>query len=322
MSCKKMKGLEMFKEKKWHSPSGLCTFSRCPARYFFASGCRLRRPTTHVSLAYGKSMHAAIPLALREGPLRAIEAFRESWGDNDAQEDRARNSSRAEDSLSELCLKGFPWEVLEAPKSELEGSDTGLYEIPFAIDVGLDRPFMGKIDGWGRHRTTGKLWGLEYKTSRSIGSWFFDSFRRSPQLAGYSLALSTLSGGEKVEGIVLVGIQVAITKTDSLSMPFTLTDHEISSFVEWMKRTGEQIEWCERHESWPETWSACSSYPWFYQPGGQCEFLDLCQSSDWTQLADMYEMSDHEPFWIKADREHTERQNKLDDFVDESRKDK
>jgi len=297
-------GLEHYKKKDWYSPTGLVSCARCPARYFFGSGCRLKAPRSHISLTFGRCMHRAIPVTLTAGVKEGFATFREEWNlaiaDGtivEGQVDDKRNPMRAGKMLEDLAGISGTYEILPSPPSELKG-DVGPWEIPFALDIGEDRPLMGKVDGWCRHRGTGEYWGIEYKTTSSLGSWFFDSFRRSPQVSSYNLALSTLTD-EKIKGVVLLGTQVAKIKVDSLASPITSTELEVEKFLKWTKRVAGTIQACEVAGDWPEEFAACSSYPYFYSPGGKCEFLDLCQSKDWTRLLDMYEVSDYQAFWFE-----------------------
>ena len=296
---------EYYSRKKWYSPSSLCVTSMCLRKHFWKSGCRLCTvKPKHCSLDFGSAIHSALPVALTEGPARGIEEFKKVWADTEGDDKRCL--SRAEDMICDFCLKAKPYEVLKAPESRLKGSGTGEFEIPFAIDIGLERPLAGKLDGWARHRVTGELWGVEYKTTSGLGTFFFEGFRRSPQIAAYSLAIRAMTG-EDITGVMLEGLLVAKVKISNLLQPITMLDRELEIFLTWAKEQEERIKRCESSGLWPQNFAACNAYSWFWRPSGNCEFMDLCQAKDWRELVDggLFEISTHEPLWLEGDNTNT-----------------
>ena len=78
----------MIKAKEKHSinyidPSSLCTFNRCPAKYYLSRVLGLSKPDTtarDLALDYGTDMHEALPHCYDEGGIdKAIEIFRSRW---------------------------------------------------------------------------------------------------------------------------------------------------------------------------------------------------------------------------------------------------
>lgn len=288
-----MIGLEHYKSKDWYSPGALCSFSRCPRHYFFSKGCRLMKLPVHCSLDFGRAMHKGFPVATTQGPAAAIKAFKEEWGSNEG--DAKRNIEAASAILSDFALRQKPYELWKAPPAKLK-ADVNEWEIPFALDLDLEKPIMGILDGWGKNKATLRPCGVEYKTSSyGIGGGFFDSFRRNPQIIIYDMVLKEFI--EDFEGVMLEGVFVGKNE-NNVCQPIWITDQETERCKDWIRRKATEIQICEEHGVWPQEFSACNSYPWFYKPGFNCDFLDLCQSPRWTELLDLYEVSEHSPFWL------------------------
>lgn len=294
-----MNGLEYYNKREYLSISSLCAFARCPRRYFYSSGCRLKDGPPHSALLFGEAIHKAFPLAVLSGVQEAMRAFDTVW--DDANADDKRNRDKATLMLADVhhSHKGARslYELLEPPGGALEIEDrVSDYEVPFAIDIGLDVPLVGRIDGLVRHRDTKELFGLEIKTSQEVSGRYFDQYQIHPQPQGYTLALRQLVE-EPVAGVIVEALRVSKTpRVETLPHPIRVSDFELKDFVTWAHFIGSQLLECERLGEFPKAPSGCATYAMFGQSGFVCDFQRLCKVEDWTTMADTFEVGNDRPF--------------------------
>jgi len=55
-------------------------------------------------------------------------------------------------------------------------------EVPFALDIGLAVPLVGRVDCLGLHRDTREPWGIEWKTTSELSTRFLEGFTFNPQV--------------------------------------------------------------------------------------------------------------------------------------------
>lgn len=293
-------GMDTYNERKYLSITSLISFSRCPMKYFLSTGQRLRQSIEHPALNFGSAIHEAVPLILRDDLDGGLEAFDKVWQDGDALGDDKRNSKRARLMMMDLYerTRGGRGLFIPQPPPEnrvrLEG-DRSPYEIPFAVDIGLDVPLVGWIDDSGRHRATNELYGVEIKTSSEISSRFITGFELHPQVLGYALALKTLTG-ESVKGTFVLALQVAKVKIDTLMHPFDVSDHQLDMFVKWARWQGALLLECEKRGEFTKNICACTPYPMYATPGYQCDYIDLCKVEDWRELSFMFKFGEGSDF--------------------------
>lgn len=287
---------EHYKSKEHLSASSLVDAGRCLRRFFYRDGCRLRRPEIFPALVFGEAIHRGMPHAQRGDVALALAAFKEIW--NEGLEDKKRNVGRAEGMFRTFIdnRKGSIYRIETPPKIELE-ERIGPDEVPFAIDIGIEVPLVGRIDAIGRHRDTDKLWGIEYKTTSELSTRFFAGFTLNPQITIYTLALNSLSQ-EPYEGIIIEGLQVAITMCKTLAYPVKVEHQALEDTVTWCRNLWNQIKECERSNLWPKNLSGCCSYAAFGQPGYLCDYLPLCMSTDWESLLGLFVVEESKKFNI------------------------
>lgn len=285
--------------KRTHlSPSSLATLGRCPRRFFLKNGLLLQTPGLKSALCFGEAIHRAMPHVQRGDIASALGAFATIW--KPELEDRKRNISRAEVILRTFMdtRKGSLYEIQAPPESNVEDKISP-DEVSFAIDLGLPIPIVGRIDAVGKHRDTGEFWGIEYKTTSELSSRFFEGFQLNPQVAIYALALNMLSG-EPYRGVIVEGLQVAITACNILAFPVRVEEQTFSDTVNWVKDSWELIERCENSGVWPKNLCGCNPYASFGQPGYTCEFVQMCLSQDWESLVGLYEVGEAREFKVGA----------------------
>lgn len=293
-----------YKSKPYLSVSSLEDFERCPRRFFFKHGLRLKPITGYGEpeegeagpLGFGSCLHEALPYALAGDLKRSMEQFESSW--NSDYDDAKHSVEKARMMLATYHAKRADgkasYEALDPPKGRIQIKDASEFEVPFALDLGVDIPFTGIIDRSVRIKATGQLAPMDYKTSSRKMYNPHSLFRLHPQTAGYTLALSILTG----EPCNMMVIEV-LTKTKNPDLETILIDVPESNqqdFVEEFRAAVEGINACESQDHWPKKLTGCSGYPMFGCTWGQCEFQELCQMSDWTDGLGLYEVREPSHF--------------------------
>lgn len=256
-------------------------------------------------MTFGEALHAALPkLLVTKDISLAMAEFSKVWKDGDSHEDRKRNTERAMVMMEEVLEKFHDdrgiFRLLEPPEGAVKIDETtSEYEIPFAIDIGLPVPLVGKIDSWAKHRDTGELWAVEYKTTSDVPTTFIRNMEINPQTIGYCLVLKSMVD-KPVVGTYVVALQTAIRKTESLFQPILVQDHELQAFVHWAQFYGSMLLECERRQEFPKNLSACTPYPQYGQGGFMCDFSMLCKAEDWTDVKQFYQIRTPSNFKIST----------------------
>jgi len=279
-----------YQKREYLSISTLLSFARCPRRYFYQKN-GLTSPTPSPALSYGQAMHKAIPAASRGDFPAAWEAFSSVWDDNLAND--TRNNDRASRSLKHYCFEHTGdkslFTFLSPPSGNIEvAEEVHEYEVPFAIDIGLPIPLVGRIDGLVQHRDTKKKWGYEFKTTGSpLTANFFSAFELNVQILSYGLVLHTLTG-DHIEGVFVEGMLCSKTKVGNMIHPVYIQDHHLEDILIWLKYHGELLLACEERMEFPKDFTGCNAYTNFYVPLGKCEFMNLCRPPKWEQAKSLY----------------------------------
>jgi hypothetical protein len=316
--------------KGWISISALNTFVRCPRKFFYSFGCDLGPAGgEHLALKFGEAIHASVGIMLGEMSkypphqitdhanevfTKAFDRFMLVWGDRDRENDEKRNSVNARWILLNFQSRHLPgfglYEILTPPPSPIAPEDNvSDYEVRFAVDIGLPVPLVGRIDGIARHRDTGKLLGLEFKTCSQMTDLLFNGFRLNPQILGYALALRTI--GKSLEQYYDLGqldefyadfihvpkpLKTKATTYDGQLLPISITDHHLQDFLQWAQYNGARMLEMEQKKSFPKHFSGCHPYPMFGSLGYPCEFMTLCSGPDWTVFKDLYSKMNYNPY--------------------------
>jgi len=277
-----------YRKREYLSISTLTTFARCPRRYFYSKN-GLTPMTQSPALSYGQAMHKAIPAASQGNFDTAWKEFTSVWDDSLAND--VRNNDRAHRSLSHYVHEHKDGKSLftfiPPPSGNIEVSEeVHEYEVPFAIDIGLPIPLVGRLDGLVQHRDTKKKWGYEFKTTSGLTAHFFKAFELNVQILVYGLVLRTL--GEPIEGVMVEGMLCSKTKVANMLSPVYIQDHHLEDILIWLKYYGNLLLACEERMEFPKDFTGCNAYTNFYVNLGQCEYMDLCLPPKWEQTRGMY----------------------------------
>jgi hypothetical protein len=275
--------------------SSVCEFHRCPAKYMFSRLMGLSLPeASSIAPDFGTCIHRALPFCYdgTDKLALAVEEFRSAWrklpyGETDPK----RNSLRAACMLRYFASQHSPSQCpytiekysITAPTQDIISPN----EIPFLIDIGGDLPAAGRLDLAVTWRSTGQLWAVDYKTASEISARYFNSFKLSPQVCLYTLAICQISG-RRAEGMIIEALRVSQTNDETQSNFIFVSDLELRLMLEHVNGLSARLLQCNVSGEWPQCPSACSSYGMFGSPGGTCPYLYICQSSDWLDATRMY----------------------------------
>lgn len=286
------------------SLSTLLSFARCPRRFFYQK-CGLVDKRPAPALSYGVAMHLAFPIAMIDGLDAAVEAFKSVWDESIA--DDKRNLSHAIASLQHFvfthqagkAIYGF----VKPPVGDMTlDTETSEWEVPFAIDIGLPVPLVGRIDGLVKHRDTGDLWGLEFKTMGRMTGYTMEAFEMHPQLLTYTLALKTVTE-QPIVGFMVEAMLVDKKKVDGMTHLVHIMDHHVDDIYQWLHTLGASLLAMEEQSMalakagedpagpFIKDFSGCTAYPSFWIPSFRCDFTNLCRPPDWRQAVCLYDVS-------------------------------
>lgn len=283
-----------YRKREYLSISTLLSFARCPRRYFYQKN-GLGPIDESPALSYGTAMHKAVPPASVGDFDGAWDAFSSVWDDANAND--TRNNDRAYKSLKHYCHTHTSgrslFKFIPPPAGNIEVSEeVHEYEVPFAIDIGLPIPLVGRIDGLVEHRDTGRPWGYEFKTAGRMNVNFFDSFEMNIQILTYALVLRTLTG-DAIQGVMVEGMLCDGRKVENMVHPVYVQDHHIEDIVIWLKNQGQfllamEAQYLSDGVDFPKDFTGCSAYTNFWIPSRRCEFSDLCRVPEWQMAKSLY----------------------------------
>lgn len=255
-------------------------------------------------MKFGEAIHAAVPWILAENDLnKAYSEFCRVWEGSllaGVTEDEKRNTTSAKLMLIDYAESHRPglslFTIKKPPTGDLAvDKDTSPWEIPWAIDLGLDVPLVGRIDALCEHRDTKELFGLEFKTSSEMSARLVTGFEMNTQVTGYTLALRTYTQ-QPVAGIMLDLIGVKKNKQETFTHPIRVQNFQLEDFISWARFWGEFILSCEKTGDFPKWYTGCTPYQQFGMPGFTCEFKHLCSVPDWTTMLPFYSKREDRPF--------------------------
>lgn len=293
-----------YRPRKYLSISTLLSFARCPRRYFYQKMGLVPKGDEPGAPLYGTAMHKATTTGLTRGIEAAMLDFFSIWKVD--LNDEKRNPERAAAQLRHYIHQNSGTRTIFKLEPAIDGGlargeDTNEFEIPWVLDVGLDIPIVGRIDGLVRHRDTGRLWGREFKTSSRISSGFFDGFNMHPQILTYALVLATLTQ-EPIDGFMIDAMLIDKVKVDSMTGLVQIPPFRHADTLKWLRTVGQQLLDCEKSMDFFQDFSGCTPYVHYYMSGFPCEYKDLCSVENWEALTPLYDVKDEFVFTeIKVD---------------------
>lgn len=321
------------KEPSYLSPSGYCNFRRCEARYFFSQLLGLSIPEPKAPLDYGSAIHEAMPYVQRGQMEKAIQTFAKSWKASGNEEDSKRNMGNAMKLLESFFRENIesgtlPYEILSPPEGALKVSkrDSQLSysddEFAFCVHMGGLFPCVGRIDALTRLKATGNIWPLDYKTTSELGARFVGAFQLNAQAICYVAAAKIMLPREEIEGFFVEALRVTAKNPESLRIPVFIPDFRCDVFLEDFTRTCEDISKRLDSGTFHQSFSSCTSYSAYGQPGYKCIFETLCSSQDWTSLLPAFEQKFFDPFEDFKSEEDFKREKEKDETKRTLRADK
>ena len=298
-----MKGFNHYRKRTHLSVSSLVSFARCPRKFFLSSGCGLCGQSAQAPLLFGEALHMGIPAAwdhwngtqaLEDSIEHGLKSFMTIWTRDPVESDDKRNPLRAramiENFLECHINRRSIYEMIPPKDLGIECTQRSPFELPFAIDIGLSIPLVGYIDCLGKHRDSGKIWPVDFKTSSEISTRLFNCFDINAQGMCYAVVCQQLVPNSE-PGIIIDAIRVSNKNDENVIHMAYYNEELLEKFIEWARWTGSRLLACEEKGEFPADISACTPYSQYGMPGYQCGYINLCQTNDWTDYLGMFNIA-------------------------------
>jgi hypothetical protein len=164
-------------------------------------------------------------------------------------------------------------------------------------------PYGGVIDVWPEYH--GNTYIMDHKTTTRFGNYFFDNFRRAPQMMGY------IKAGDALQGVMPAG---ALINVMILHKGETGFDRQPLLYPEWLMREWEHIvdkNYNEiryklaQTEAPEDIWNIDIWKPNFYQcigKYGRCSAYEVCHANPLNRERILdFEFEDHRWDWAERD---------------------
>ncbi len=282
--------------------SNFATFRRCPARYCFRAVLGLCTREPRPPLDYGTSLHTAIPYAQKDQLDKSLAVFAEVWNSYGHEPCSKRNLFNATKMITNwhrqrITEGNRPYTILPPPQGALEPSTKHSDdEFAFAFDIDGTLPMVGRIDAVGVHTVGGNLWNVEYKTTSELGSRFAGLFELNSQIMTYAIATKLFFPSREFGGSFVEAFRVTSANPDCALIPVLFDDWTLEAHLSTFAHTTRLVSDMFESRSWPQDFSACTTYPQHGSPGYRCEFIPLCKSPDWRRIREMFKIEYWKPF--------------------------
>lgn len=307
LTPREIKYMSLYKPRTHLSISALCEFSRCPRKFFFSNlGVREPHHTAHPALTFGSALHAAIPLAQKVSLEAAVKRFTEVWDNSVADEKRNTINGIAmlQDWARHRTGPDRPYTILDPPAEcpEFEESRSE-YEIPYVIMLECGIPLIGWIDCAVRLTQGNKLCAGEFKTASTVSDFLTAGFDLHPQTTGYAMVLQLFFPDEKVYGtyVDFLGVSKKPDKRITWGKPVYVNPNLYEDFLKWAEfkyyelrsmeeRLADSIKTGKGSNPFIKDFTGCHPYASFGCGGFTCPYMEICTTSDWSEVMGGYKL--------------------------------
>lgn len=272
--------------------SALNTWMECRRKYFHRHELALTTEEEALPLAYGSAWHEAMYHYYRGDSLDdCLKAFIMRCcrpGSSIPKELDISEGSEQQYSIEwgmhllQNYFKNHPRET-EQFITETDPEGNPYLELGFAIDIANAGIFVGRIDRIARNKDTGRLWVIDYKTTKmKLSKTYTSQFNPNNQVTSYCWALQELTG-ELPEGFLVDVTRVYQFKSMSpdLSELFVkVPTMRNQNQIDWRKKevaeTIKDIKSARErgiHAYYKNAPNACTMW-------GGCMFLPICKAND------------------------------------------
>jgi hypothetical protein len=249
----------------------------CSRRYALAHARRKRSRNTSSALRFGGLMHIGLDnyyktLLAGDDHAHMIEASLTSMMESEYEDpiDDYRTRGRALLVMTDYAARyGYDEELT-----------TRMTETPFDITDDVGFPWGGIIDWEGAYHD--REWVMDHKTTSRFGNYYFDDYKRDPQMLGYTYAASQIHG-QPIAGVIINVL--AVRKRDHefarrpMLYPEWLTDewrrtmiqrYDQAETIDAIIAADPEAVWDEQLIT-PNLHNCIGKY-------GRCAFYDVCDS--------------------------------------------
>jgi len=241
--------------------SMLSTYMECKRKFWLRYGRHLRGTGRNLAPEFGTAMHTALDCYYGGGELKEVQrVFCGAYKNDPAETLRTQEKGRK-------ILKKYV-ERYQGIMREMETLET---EFCFKMRLeGLEGVILiGRIDKvlkWGN-----TLYVMDHKTSREIGTRFFNGFAPNIQMDIYYKVgeIYAKELGIPYGGVIIDAIQVAKTKEDFMRDTVVRSEEDYRAFIVIMQDLVGEIIRYSREGTWTPNYGACSGW-------GGCGFRKAC----------------------------------------------
>ena len=242
--------------------SRIACFMECRKKYWLRYVRHLKPIRRSTAPAFGTAIHSALDSWYMDKDVdKAWEVFCSEY--KDSPEDALRTRAKARQVLKEYDkhYRDLRIEVLEV--------EYGFQIMDDEIEGLMLEGRIDKVIDW-----EGAVYGMDHKTTRSIGIYYFNGFRNNVQIDMYMMILRKMF--PQVLGIIIDAIQIAKTKGDFMRDVAERNKGDIDGFRRVLKQVVYEIkEIMGKGDTdwWCPNYGACANW-------GGCAYMKACIESD------------------------------------------
>ncbi|HWV45755.1 MAG TPA: PD-(D/E)XK nuclease family protein [Nitrospira sp.] len=263
----------------------ISTFRACPQKAFleYVQHWKPRSPSVHLhaGAAYASALEATRRAFYLEGKSSSEAAeigmatLLREYGDFPCPEDSAKSASRMAGAL-EFYLHSYPLESDAAVPVTLPDGSKGI-EVGFAEPLPINHPetgdpliYAGRLDMMVNY--AGAIYGLDDKTSSSLGASWSKQWEMRSQFTGYCWGAARL--GFPLSGFLVRGVSILKTKYDTQQALTYRPQWMIDRWYEQLLRDIHDMLECWESGIWDWNLDAsCEAY-------GGCPFKKVCLAAE------------------------------------------
>jgi len=254
----------MPKHKTEFDFTALDTYQTCQRKYNYRINQGIVGKKPPIAADFGKCIHLALDSWYKNKDVEhAIEIFKATYVESVEDDKRTHK-------MGEWILRNYHSKYVDQPIEVLST------EREFTLPLPNGNRYIGRIDKI--IRWDGAVWGIDHKTTSSLGDTYMRFHTPNLQFSGYAWAIRQL-GYPLCQGILVDAILVAkgLLETASRAKLVPLrrdfayrSEADIDEFLSVVTSLQQDIYSREMSQNWIPNWSACTDY-------GECPYRKICK---------------------------------------------
>lgn len=284
----------------------ISAYKDCPRLYYFRHIRHWRRDGSEWPLIFGSAWHAAMDsvwkqllAADKKGPIKhelvargAYQHFIKKWIEEGGPPPEQMDYEMQQEVAPRTPMHAYEMLLgyVHAKATLLDDLELIAVEEPFAVPIDrVEKVFyIGKIDKKVRVKSTGRVRGIEHKTStayRKGGPFrtaYIDSFSPNSQVDGYLFALH-MTYPDNVDGVWVDASLVHKTEEGYMFIPVSkqlkMLDAWLWETKDWIKRIEndkEDLHYTRPDDPYMKAFPRNTNSCWNFNR--QCPYFDMCKA--------------------------------------------